>query len=106
MIPIQPTGPIAGRGKAVIHEPAAPVGDDPAYPYKRRLGVWMFVSYSAVYATFVLMNLAAPRAMGTRVLAGANLAVVFGLGLILLAAILALVYNSLCQAHEKKTGGG
>jgi uncharacterized membrane protein (DUF485 family) len=95
-----------GRENPVLHEPAPAVGDDPAYPYKRRLGVWMFASYSFVYAVFVLANLVAPSMMEVRVLAGVNLATIFGLGLIVLAVLLALVYNALCLAHEKKTGGG
>lgn len=90
----------------MLHEPAAPAGDDPAYPYKRRLGVLLFAFYSAVYAAFVLVNLIAPSAMEARVLAGVNLDTVFGLGLIVLAVLMALVYNALCLAHEKKTGGG
>ena len=87
------------------HEPAAPVGDDPAYPYKRRLGVLMFACYTLVYLVFVLLNLAVPGAMERRVLAGVNLATVYGIALILLAVILALVYNSLCLRHEAKSGG-
>jgi hypothetical protein len=66
----------------------------------------MFAAYSLVYAAFVVANLVAPTAMEVRVLAGVNLATVFGLGLIVLAVLQALVYNSLCLAHEKKTGGG
>ena len=90
----------------MLHTPAAPVGDDPAYPYKRRLGAWLFLAYSVVYVSFVLANLAVPSAMEVRVIAGVNLAVVFGLGLIVLAVLLALVYNALCLAHERAKEGG
>jgi uncharacterized membrane protein (DUF485 family) len=66
----------------------------------------MFLAYTLVYATFVVLNLASPRTMEARILAGVNLATVFGIGLIILAVLQALVYNALCLSHEKKTGGG
>ena len=37
--------------------------------------------------------------------AGLNLAVVYGMGLIILALILALIYNALCTAKEKEMAG-
>ncbi len=90
----------------VLHEPSAPVGDDPSYPYKRRLGVWLFLAYSLVYASFVALNLLVPAIMELRILAGVNLDTVFGIGLIVLAIVLSLIYNALCLANERKTGGG
>lgn len=89
----------------VLHEPSAPVGDDPAYPYKRRLGVWLFLAYSLVYATFVALNLLVPTSMETRILAGVNADTIFGIGLIVLAVVLALIYNALCLAHERAMRG-
>ena len=89
----------------MLHQPTAPVADDPAYPSKRRLGVWMFLIYSLLYAGFVAVNLLAPRLMEARILAGVNFATVYGLGLILLAIALALLYNLLCLRHEHKAGG-
>ena len=41
----------------MLHEPAAPVGKDPAAAFKSRLGVWMFLAYSLFYAGFVAVNL-------------------------------------------------
>lgn len=48
----------------MLHEPATPVGKDSASPYKMRLGIWMFVSYSLFYAGFVAINLLSPLTMG------------------------------------------
>ncbi len=84
----------------MLHEPAASAGRDPAFAFKRRLGVIMFVVYSAVYAGFVAINLIDPSLMGVKVVAGQNLAVVYGMGLIILALVLALVYNRACSRKE------
>ncbi|HOU52642.1 MAG TPA: DUF485 domain-containing protein [Myxococcota bacterium] len=89
----------------MLHEPAAKQGPDPASSYKARLGVWMFVIYSLVYGGFVAVNLLAPAAMEATVLMGMNLAVVYGMGLIVLALVLALVYNGFCQARERELAG-
>ncbi|MBP7126280.1 DUF485 domain-containing protein [Myxococcota bacterium] len=89
----------------MLHEPAARQGPDPASDYKARLGVWMFVIYCAVYAGFVAVNLLAPEAMEATVLLGMNLAVVYGMGLIVFALVLALIYNGMCQARERQMAG-
>lgn len=88
------------------HGPAHQSTPDPATRYKSRLGVWMFVLYSLVYAGFVFTNVFTEgQAMQTIVFAGLNLAVVYGMGLIILALIMALVYNFLCTAKEKEMAG-
>ena len=86
----------------MLHEPAKQSGDDLASSYKSRLGVWMFLVYAVVYAGFVLINVLWPTTMSTIIFAGLNLAVVYGFGLIVLAMILALVYNWLCTRKEKQ----
>ena len=86
----------------MLHEPASVSGKDPAFAYKRRLGIVFFLFYASVYAGFVLLNLIRPTLMETRVLAGLNLAVVYGFGLILFAFIIALVYNRACSGKEKE----
>jgi len=96
----------------MLHEPATPVGKDPAGPYKMRLGIWMFVFYALFYAGFVAINLLSPLAMAAIVFAGLNLATVYGFALIIVALIEALVYDAMCRKKEaefalleKKTGG-
>ena len=84
----------------MLHEPAKPVGKDPAGPYKMRLGIWMFVAYSLFYASFVAINLIFPLAMGRVVFLGLNLATVYGFALIVVALIEALVYDALCRKKE------
>lgn len=89
----------------MLHEPAARQGPDPASDYKARLGVFMFLIYCVIYAGFVAVNLLAPAAMEATVLLGMNLAVVYGMGLIVLALVLALIYNGFCQARERQLAG-
>lgn len=85
------------------HGPATDSGPDPASRYKSRLGVWMFLFYCVIYAGFVFTNvLTEGRAMQTIIFAGLNLAVVYGMSLIIIALIMALIYNGLCTAKEKE----
>ena len=84
----------------MLHKSIEQQGDDLAAPYKARLGVWMFLVYSAVYAGFVLINVIKPVWMETLIVFGLNLAVVYGFGLIVLALILAVIYNRTCVNRE------
>ncbi|MDP3179815.1 MAG: DUF485 domain-containing protein [Spirochaetaceae bacterium] len=85
----------------MLHEPAAASGPDPAFAFKRRLGVRMFAIYAIVYAAFIAINVIRPTAMEALVLAGLNLAVVYGFGLIVLALAMALAYSAACGRREK-----
>ena len=88
----------------MLHEPAAPRGKDPASPYKMRLGVWLFVPYAALYFLgFVGLNVLRPTLMETPIVFGLNLAVAFGFGLIILALVMALIYNQMCSHKEAET---
>lgn len=90
----------------MLHGSARDSGPDPASRYKSRLGVRMFFVYCIVYAGFVFTNvLTEGQAMQKIVFAGLNLAVVYGMSLILLALIMALIYNALCTAKEKEYAG-
>lgn len=84
----------------MLHEPAARSGPDPIAAYKMKLGVQMFVPYAMIYAVFVVINLVKPVLMETVVLFGLNLAVVYGFGLIIVALIMALIYNAMCAKQE------
>ncbi len=86
----------------MLHKPAGDGGPDYAIEYKARLGVWMFILYTAIYAGFVVVNVLSPLSMEKIVCFGLNLAVVYGFGLIVFALILALVYNSMCGKEEEK----
>lgn len=85
----------------MLHEPAAPVGEDRAEGYKTRLGVRLFWVYAVVYAGFTLINVVKPTLMEKTVFLGLNLAVVYGFGLIIVALVLALLYNRACSRREE-----
>ncbi len=86
----------------MLHEPASSSGKDLAGPYKMQLGVKMFFLYLLFYTGFVAINLIAPQAMGAILFAGLNLATVYGFSLIIVALILALVYDALCRRKENQ----
>lgn len=85
----------------MLHQPAAPSGKDPASPYKTVLGLWMFLAYALIYLGFVLLNIITPKTLETKIIFGLNLAVVYGMGLIVVALVLAMIYNLLCEKKEK-----
>lgn len=83
------------------HGPSTNWGEDKASGYKTRLGLWMFLIYCIVYAGFVVINSVKPEFMA-RMFGEMNLAIVYGLGLIGLAVVMAFIYNFLsCRAEEK-----
>ena len=85
----------------MFHGPAADCGPDHAVAYKTRFGIIMFVIYSLIFIGFVAINVAKPSLMAIPVIFGLNLAVVYGVGLIVFALILALIYNHGCTKQER-----
>ncbi|SDZ91549.1 Uncharacterized membrane protein, DUF485 family [Desulfuromusa kysingii] len=83
------------------HGPAVKLGKDEASGYKTKLGVKMFVVYTLVYGAFVLLNAMNPKVMEASIF-GQTAAVIWGFGLIILALIMALVYNRLCTKAEQQ----
>ncbi|MCL4385906.1 MAG: DUF485 domain-containing protein [Actinobacteria bacterium] len=84
------------------HIPAKEWKEDAATSkLKSKIGIWMFLVYLVVYAVFIIINVVNPEIMGIDI-GKLNLAIVFGFGLILLALIMALIYNALCGWVEEK----
>lgn len=69
---------------------------------KARLGVVMFVIYTVIYAGFILINVMDSQIMRINI-GSFNVAIVYGFGLIILALVLAIVYNHVCTSAEKLT---
>ena len=86
----------------MLHDPAAASGPDPAQEYKARLGVRMFLVYATIYVGFVALNIISPTMMEKTIVLGLNLAVVYGFGLIIIALVMALIYNAACGKKEKE----
>ena len=68
-----------------------------------RLGLFLFAVYLVLYGGFVLLAAFSPRAMEATPLAGVNLAIWYGFGLIVAAIVLALIYGWACRPSESRT---
>ena len=86
----------------MLHGPAVEIGKDHSIPKKTRLGIIMFGCYMLVYAGFVFIGMSFPQAMGSRIILGLNLAFLYGMGLIVLAAVMGLIYNHFCTRYENE----
>src|SRR5262245_12397487 len=69
-----------------------------------RSGLILFFIYLAFYAGFMGLAAFAPAAMGVSVLAGVNLAIVYGIGLIGGALVVAAIYMGLCGRNARRYG--
>ncbi len=88
------------------HQPATELGRDLSIPKKTKLGVILFLVYLAIYAGFVVVGTLATNALGVRIFADLNLAVVYGMALIILAAVMGLFYNYFCTKYEEQMHRG
>ena len=69
-----------------------------------RLGFVLFFVYLAFYGGFVLLNAFRPDVMEMTPLAGVNLAIWYGLALIVVALALAFIYGWFCgQTDEEES---
>ncbi len=62
-------------------------------PAASRLGLSLFTVYTLIYLGFVLLNAFAADTMEIVVVAGLNLAIVYGFGLIIVAIVMAFIYG-------------
>lgn len=86
----------------MLHEPAAPMGVEYASKQKTKLGIILFFVYAIIYVGFVIIGLVYTNLMSIQVIAGLNLAVVYGMGLIILAAVMGYIYSLVCTHMENK----
>jgi uncharacterized membrane protein (DUF485 family) len=86
----------------MLHVPAVELGKDRSAAKKARLGVVMFAIYMMVYIGFVLIGTMFPKILGAKFMGGQNLAFLYGMGLIVLAAVMGLIYNFFCTRLEDK----
>lgn len=83
----------------MLHGPSAELGKDNAISKKNKLGVILFLFYLLVYGGFVFIGIVTPHLMSYKIL-DQNLSVVYGMGLILLAIIMGIIYNYFCTKFE------
>jgi uncharacterized membrane protein (DUF485 family) len=67
-----------------------------------RIGMKLFVVYLLFYSGYVLINAVAPQMMERTPLAGVNLAIWYGMALILGAFGLAVLYGLLCRPEDDR----
>ena len=84
--------------------------DDRHVPRNARYGLALFFIYVIVYALFVYLSAFRADLMAWQPMGGVNLAVWYGLGLIVFAIVLAVIYMLLCgrggsQRAADRTGG-
>jgi uncharacterized membrane protein (DUF485 family) len=88
----------------MAHLHHAPAPDEPRDPaaerHNARLGLVLFFVYLAGYGAYVAVNAFWPAVMDEVPFAGLNVAVLWGLALIVGALALALVYAALCRAPQ------
>jgi uncharacterized membrane protein (DUF485 family) len=68
-----------------------------------RIGLSLFAVYLLLYAGFVFLAAFSPDVMELTPLAGVNLAIWYGFGLIIAAIALALVYGWACRECSAKS---
>ena len=81
-----------------------PVHDDhhaPTVSRNARVGLALFCVYLALYGGFMALNAFWPHVMGRPAFAGVNLAVTYGLALIIGAFVLAVVYMFLVRRRAE-----
>lgn len=67
-----------------------------------RNGLILFCIYFVFYAGFMLLSAFAPRSMGQTPFGGVNLAILYGMGLIVGALFLAAIYMYLCRPNGRR----
>lgn len=67
---------------------------------KSTLGIRLFFIYFICYAGFVALGVFQYESLSVEVIGGLNLALVYGIGLIVFAVILGVVYNYYCTKYE------
>jgi uncharacterized membrane protein (DUF485 family) len=71
----------------------------PTVARNARIGLWLFAVYVILYGGFMVLNAFFPQRMAKPVFAGVNLAVTYGLFLIVAAFVLALLYMFLVRGR-------
>ena len=84
----------------MLHEPVVEQGVDNASKKKAKLGIRYFFFYLVFYAGFVFIGVFNYELLSIEVAGGVNLAVFYGIGLIIFAVLLGIFYNNSCSRYE------
>jgi uncharacterized membrane protein (DUF485 family) len=84
----------------MAHGPATEWKKEKSQGFKTRLGLILFGVYCVLYFIFIFIAVLSPKSLGMDV-GKLNLAITYGMALIVVAIILALVYNYACSRREQ-----
>ena len=92
--------------KSLSSPDASPPPDDHPELSRRnaRSGLILFFAYLACYAGFMGLAAFAPELMARPALAGINLAITYGMGLIVGAFVVAVIYMAICGRNARSSG--
>jgi uncharacterized membrane protein (DUF485 family) len=78
------------------------ISNDPGASEQRKsnIGIRMTILYAIIYSGFVILSVFMPTKMGVDALFGLNLAIAYGLALIIIAIIFAIIYNLLVRVPK------
>jgi len=68
-----------------------------------KIGFILFSIYLVLYGGFVFLNAFSPTTMEATPIAGVNLAILFGFGLIIAALVLSLIYGFLAGSDDEES---
>jgi uncharacterized membrane protein (DUF485 family) len=102
----QEIGPFGDERRTVMDDLAS-VSDMVSELRKTGIGIWMTIMYAVIYGGFVAVSVFQPSWMSVDGLLGMNLALTYGIGLIVVAVAFAMVYNYLVRIRvSSATTGG
>ena len=70
------------------------------HSHNARIGLVLFAIYLILYGGFVFLNAFAAEMMEITPLAGVNLAILYGFGLILAALVMACIYGWISKSED------
>jgi len=86
----------------MLHRPATITKEDYASKKKARLGILFFFIYLFFYGGFVTIGVVNYELLAIDTIGGLNLATLYGIGLIVFAVLLGLLYNFYCSRYEDR----
>lgn len=84
----------------MMHQNHSPEEKESLTQRKSLLGIRLFFIYLAFYAGFVAIGVFEYELLSIPIFGGINLALAYGIGLILFAVILGIIYNHYCSKFE------
>jgi uncharacterized membrane protein (DUF485 family) len=85
------------------HGPSTEWKVEKSQGFKTKLGLIMMPIFAVVYFVFIVIAVTNPQMMADDV-GSLNVAIAYGFAIIIVAIVMALIYNYLCSRKEKEDG--